>query len=177
MCTPMSHVRNASIRPCHFYIDISDVDDITYQASERRVPIDPDFQSHLQEEQEAGDFSTFLALPEIIPARKWKRQQPLLDFTKSKILTSRAYSEGCERVMAQREATQNEAKRKIAEREANKEIRRKEKEKRLEQVRVRKEDRVAKKVLREQAEAERRGCCNSWREARARRWEVKVPRL
>ena len=31
--------------------------------SKRHIPIDPDFQSHLQEEQEARDFSTFLALP------------------------------------------------------------------------------------------------------------------
>ena len=60
-------------------------------------------------------------------------------------------------MMAQSEATQNEAKRKAVEREANKEIGRKEKEKRAEQVSVRKEDRVAKKVLWEQAEAEHRG--------------------
>ena len=96
----------------------------------------------------------FLALSEIIPTKKCKRQQPLLDFTKSKILTSCAYSEGCERVLAQREATQNEAKQKVAEREANKEIRRKEKEECVEQTRVCKEDRAAKKMLREQVEAE-----------------------
>ena len=137
---------------CHFYIDVSNVDDSTYQASERHIPIDLDFQSNLKEKQEAGDFSTFLVLSEIIPARKRKRQQPLLDFTKSKILTSRAYSE-CERVMAQREATQTEAKHKAAEKEANKEIRRKEKEEQAEQVRVRKEDRAAKKALWEQAKA------------------------
>ena len=110
MCIPTSHVHDPSIRPCHYHIDIPDVDDSTYQTSERYIPIDLDFQSHLQEEQEVGDFSTFLALLEIIPARKLKHQQPLLDFTKSKILTSRAYSEGCERVLEQREATQNEAK-------------------------------------------------------------------
>ena len=59
-------------------------------------------------------------------------------------------------MMAQREATQTEAKRKAAEREANKETRRKEKEERAEQVCIRKEDRAAKKVQREQVEAEHR---------------------
>ena len=116
---------------------MNDIDDSIHEAVGRHVPIDRDFQAHLEQEQEGGDFSTFLALPEIIPARKRKRQQPLLDFTKSKILTSRAYSEGCECVMAQREATQSEAKRKAAEREANKETRRKEKEELAEQVRMR----------------------------------------
>ena len=126
--TPTLPLHDPSIRPCHYYIDIPNGDDNTYQPSERHVSIDPNFQSHLQEEQEAGDFITFLVLPKIIPARKHKNQQPLLDFTKSNILTSRAYSEGCKCMLAQREATQNEAKQKVAEREANKEIRRKEKE-------------------------------------------------
>ena len=88
----------------------------------------------------------FLALPEIIPARKCKHRQSLLDFTKSKILTSRIYSEGYKRVLAQTEATQNEAKQKVAKREANKEIRRKEKEELAEQMEVRKENRAAKKI-------------------------------
>ena len=135
VCIPTLLLHDPSNCPCHYYIDILDGDDSTYQPSERHVPINLDFQSHLYEEQEARDFSTFLALPEIILARKRKREQSLLDFTKSKTLTSRAYSEGCERVLAQREATQNEAKRiKAAEREANKEIRRKEKEERIEQI-------------------------------------------
>ena len=110
VCTPMLPLRDPSRCPCHYYIDIPDVDDSTYHASERHVLIDLDFQSHLQVEQEAGDFSTFLALPEIIPTRKPKRQQSLLDFTKSKILTRHAYSEGYECILVHREATQNEAK-------------------------------------------------------------------
>ena len=146
MCTLMSPVCNVSIPPCHFYIDVLDVDKSTYQARKRHVPINPDFQSNLEEEQEAGDFSTFLTLLEIIPARKRKREQPLLDFSKSKILTSPVYSEGYERVMVQREATQTEAKSKATEREANKEIRRKEKEKRAEQVRICKEDSCKKEL-------------------------------
>ena len=159
MCAPTSPVQNPTIPPCHFYVDVSDVNDSTHETIGRHVFIDHDFQSNLEQEQEGGDFSTFLALPEIVLARKRKRQQPLLDFTKSKILTSRAYSEGCERVMAQREATQTEVKRKAAEREANKETRRKEKEELVEQVRIRKEERATKKLQREQAEAERQACC------------------
>ena len=151
MCTPLSPVQNPTTPPCHFYIDVSDVDDNTHEAVGIHVPIDRDFQANLEQEQEGGDFSTFLALPEIIPARKRKRRQPLLDFTKSKILTSRAYSEGCERVMAQREATQTEAKRKATEREANKETRRKEKEELAEQVQIQKEERAPKKLQKMQA--------------------------
>ena len=56
-------------------------------------------------------------------------------------------------MMAQREATQTEAKRKAAEREANKETRRKEKEELAEHMRIM-EERAAKKLDREQAEAE-----------------------
>ena len=50
MCTPTSPVHNASILPCHFYFDVVDVDDNTYQLSERHVPIDRDFQSNLEQE-------------------------------------------------------------------------------------------------------------------------------
>ena len=153
--TPILLVCNPSNRPCHYYVHIPNGDDSSYQPSERHIPINHDFQSHMLEEQEVGDFSMFLALPEIIPTRKCKHHQSLLNFTKSKILTSCAYSEGCEHVLAQREATQNETKQKAAEREANKKIRRKEKEERAEQMRVCKEDRAAKKILCDQTEAKR----------------------
>ena len=92
------------------------------------MQIDPGFQQHLQEESKAGDISRFLALCEIIPARQRRRQQPLLDFTKSKILTSHMYTETYERVLAQKEVTQAKAKRKAKLRETTKEIQRKEKE-------------------------------------------------
>jgi len=143
------------LRPVHYYVDIPDAHESTYEASERNVRIDPEFEAHLQEEHE-GDISTFLALPEIIPAKKRQRQQPLLDFTRSKILTSATYSAGCERLLAQREAHASEAKRKAAEREATKEIRRKQKEEHAEKVRQRKVERELKRQERERAEAERR---------------------
>ena len=109
-------------------VDIPNSKESAYQACDRNEPLDLGFQEHLQEGCEAGDINTFLALPEIIPTRQRRRQQPLLDFTKSKILTSHMYIESCEHVLAQKEATQAEAKRKAELREATKETRRREKE-------------------------------------------------
>ena len=81
----------------------------------------PQFHEHLQEEGESGDFNRFLALLEIILGRKQKRQQPFLDFTKSKILTSNAYTKRCERLLVQRQARADEVRRKTQEREVSKE--------------------------------------------------------
>ena len=74
---------------------------------------------------------------------------------RSKILTSQAYTKGCERLLAQREAHQEQARRKAADREATKEQRRKEKEEKDLQVRARKEARAAKKLEIERLQAER----------------------
>ena len=99
-----------------------------YNIRERHVPIDLAFHTHLQEQQEE-DINKFFALPEVIPARKKKQQQHFLDFTKSKILTSVAYTQGCEEVLAQRLAHEAEAKRKVVEKEASREIMEREKHK------------------------------------------------
>ena len=66
-------------------------------------------------------------------------------------------------MMAQREATQIEAKCKVAEREVNKETRRKEKEELAEQVQIQKEERATKKFQKTQAEVERRARCSGRR--------------
>ena len=116
--TPFGQVVHTGM---HFYVDVLNSEESAYLACDKNAQIDPGFQEHLQEECEAGDISTFLALPEIIPARQCRRQQPLLDFTKSKILTSHTYIESCECVLAQKEVTQAEAKRKAELREATKE--------------------------------------------------------
>ena len=108
----------------HYYVDVPHSEESAYAACERNVQIDSEFHHHLQEESGTADISRFLALPEIIPARQRRRQQPLLDFTKSKILTSHAYIESYKRVLAQKEATQAEAKLKAEIREATKETRR-----------------------------------------------------
>ena len=139
----------------HYYVDVADAHESTYDACDRNVAIDADFDAQLRQERE-HDITTFLALPELIPARKRKRQQPLLDFTRSKILTSQAYTEGCERLLAQRGAYQEQAKRKAANREVTKEQRRKEKEAKDLQVQARKDARAAKKLETERLQAERR---------------------
>ena len=139
----------------HYYVDIPDDDKSTYDTYNRSVGIDPSFHAQLREEYDQ-DISTFLALPELISARKRKKQQPLLDFSRSKILTSEAYTEGCERLLAQREAHQEQARHKAADRDATKEQCRKEKEEKDLQVRARKEVRAAKKLETEHLQAERR---------------------
>ena len=117
----------------HFYVDVQHAEDSTYEIEERHIPIDPTFHAHLQDHQE-DNISNFLALPEVIRAIKRKRAQPLLDFSKSKILTSLAYIEACEQLLAQRSAHEAEAKRKGAKREATRESRLKAKEERQRQV-------------------------------------------
>ena len=136
-------------------MNVPDAHESTYPVCDWNVGINLDFQAQLREDDH-HDISSFLVLPELIPARKRKRQQPLLDFTRSKILTSQAYTEGCERLLAQREANQEQARRKAADREATKEQCRKEKEKKDLQVRARKEARAAKKLKTECLQAERR---------------------
>ena len=118
MVPPLGEVMHTGV---HYYVDVPNSEENAYQACDKNVEIDPGFHEHVQEECEAGDISTFLALSKIIPARQRRRQQPLLDFTKSRILTSRTYTKSCERVLAQKEATQAEAKRKADLREATKE--------------------------------------------------------
>ena len=116
-----AHVGQVGHTSVHYYVDVSNSEESAYAACDRNVQIDPEFHHHLQEEFEIGDISRFLALPEIIPTRQRRHQQPLLDFTKSKILTSHTYTETCERVLAPKEATQAKAKRKAELREATKE--------------------------------------------------------
>ena len=140
----------------HYYVDVRNSDDSAHPPGDKNEEIDPGCHEHLQETCEPGDISTFLALPEIILARQRRRPQPLLDFTKSKILTSCTYTELCERLLAQKEATLAEAKRKANLREATKKTRRREKAEHELEVRARKEARSAKREERLREEAEKR---------------------
>ena len=108
-------------------MDVLDVDDSIYNTCECHIFIDLGFYTHLQDYHK-DNITQFFALPKIIPAKKKKRQQPSLNFTKSKILTFAAYTQGCEELLEERMAYQTEAKRKAAEKVAMKEIRQKEKE-------------------------------------------------
>ena len=79
-----------------------------------------------------------------------------MDFTKSKILTSVAYTQRCEDVLAQRLAHEAEAKRKAALKEANMETRLREKEERQREVQERAIAREAQLQECQRLESERR---------------------
>ena len=81
-----------------YYVNLPDAEESTHEVQDRAVNIDPGFESSLREQHEDTNFNSFLALPEVIPARKKKPQQPTLDFTSSKILTSEEYIFACEEV-------------------------------------------------------------------------------
>lgn len=139
-------------------------DDGTHEVDDGVVNIDPDFQSTLQEQQTQQSFSSFLELPEVIPARKRKQQQALLDFRQSKILTSEEYISACEQLLARRQETEAAAKRRVAERAANKDVRRREKEERLAGINQRKSAREAKRQEKDRLQTEKRAC--NWRSSR-----------
>jgi hypothetical protein len=139
-----------------YYVNVPDADESTHEVQDMSVNIDPDFQTSLHLQQQEQNFNSFLALPEVIPARKRKRQQPLLDFTKSKILTSEEYIDACEQLLAKRQENEAAAKRKAEERAANKESRRREKEERVAGINERKAQRQAKRLEKERLQAEKR---------------------
>jgi hypothetical protein len=132
----------------HYFIDVPNSEESAYSKNEQHVEIDADLRAQLQAE-DAQDISHFLALPEIIPARKWKKQQPLLDYTHSRILTSEEYIAAMEHVLEQREATAIEAKRKKADKDANKEQYKIQKQEQEVQKKEKAEIRAAAKAARE----------------------------
>jgi hypothetical protein len=138
----------------HFFVDVPNSEESSYSKNEQHVQIDPDLRAQLQAE-DAEDISHFLALPEIIPVRKWKKQQPLLDYTRLRILTSQEYIAAMEHVLEQREATAAEAKRKKADKDATKEQRKIQKEEQEVQKRERAEVRAAAKAAREREKQEK----------------------
>ena len=139
----------------HFYIDVSGVVEGTYDVQERHVAIDPAFYTHLQK-QEEDNISQFLALLEVVPTTKRKRAQPFMDFTKSKILTSAEYTQGCKEVLAQCLAHEVETKQKATVKEANRETRLREKEERQRDVRERAIAKEAQRQERQWLESEKK---------------------
>ena len=142
------------MHPYHHYVDIPHAEENTYDMHEHNVPIDPQFDTDLEEHN--NDINQFLALLEVTPARKRNRQQPLLDFLKSKILTSLAYTQACKELLVQRTSRESEAKRKQAKKEANHESRLREKEEQQRQVHERAQVREANRHEPERCEAEKR---------------------
>ena len=92
----------------------------TYDAIEQYVQIDLALRAQLQVEN-GEDISHFKALPKIIPTKKKKRQQPLLDFTHSRIPTLQEYITAMEQVLSQCDATAIEVRRKKNGKKATKE--------------------------------------------------------
>lgn len=93
------------------YDDVLNPEDSTYNTDEQYIVIDLAFRAQLQVEHK-HDINHFLALLEIIPTKKKKRQQSFLDCTLSQILTSREYITKMEQLLAQKEAIDVEAKKK-----------------------------------------------------------------
>ena len=87
----------------HFYVDVPNPEESNYERGEQHIAIDPGFLEDVQTSNN-NNIAHFLSLPELIPAKRRKRQQPLLDFTQSIILTSKDYSKGLEEILAQKEA-------------------------------------------------------------------------
>jgi hypothetical protein len=70
-----AHVESDASResaPTHYFVDIPNPEENTYDAAEQHVQINPTLRAQLQAENE-HDISHFLALPEIILAKKRKR--------------------------------------------------------------------------------------------------------
>ena len=78
---PLNEVVHTGV---HYYVNVRNSDDSAHPPRHENVEIDPGCHEHLQETCEPGDISTFLVVPEIIPAKQHRRPQPLLDFMKSK---------------------------------------------------------------------------------------------
>ena len=87
----------------HYYVDVPNREDSNVDSNDQHVSIDPEFRAELDSRQE-GNISDFLRLPELIPAKKRRKQQPFLDYTQSLILTSGDYIRGLQEVLAKKEA-------------------------------------------------------------------------
>ena len=95
----------------HFYVDVQNPGESNYSIEEQHIAIDPKFLAQVQTSND-NNINQFLSLPELIPAKKRKRQQPLLDFTQSIILTSADYSKRLEEILAKKKTTATAVKKK-----------------------------------------------------------------
>ena len=109
------------------------------------MSIDPQFRVELDSRQE-GNISEFLRLSELIPTKKRRKQQPLLDYTQSRILTLGDYIRGLEEVLAKKEAVAAAAKQRKEDKEATKEQRKLEKEQQQREKERRARERAEKKI-------------------------------
>jgi hypothetical protein len=94
----------SSSRTRHFYVNVSNLEENNYDLNDQHITIDPEFREELKRKNDSN-IDKFLSLSELIPAKKMKEQQPLLDYTKNIILTSRYYIKGLQELLAKKEAT------------------------------------------------------------------------
>ena len=80
----------SSLRTRHFYVDLPNPEEINYDLNDQHITIDPKFREELKRRNDSN-IEEFLFLPELIPSKIRRKQQSLLDYTKSIILTSRNY--------------------------------------------------------------------------------------
>jgi hypothetical protein len=60
----------------HFYVDVQNPEESNYDRGEQHIAINPGFLAEVQTSND-NNILQFLSLPELIPAKKQKRQQPL----------------------------------------------------------------------------------------------------
>jgi hypothetical protein len=132
----------------HYYVDVQNGEESNYDLNDQHTTIDPEFRAQIHGGNEQN-ISNFLSLPEIIPAKKRRKQQPLLDYTSSRILTSRDYVTAVEELLAKKEATAAAAKKKKEDKEATKEQRKALKEQQQREKEERAQERVRKKQEKE----------------------------
>jgi hypothetical protein len=94
----------SSSRTRHFYVDVPNLEENNYDLNDQHITIDPEFREELKRKNDSN-IDIFLSLSELIPTKKMKEQQPLLDYTKNIILTSKYYIKGLEELLAKKEAT------------------------------------------------------------------------
>jgi hypothetical protein len=135
----------SSSRTRHFYVDVPNPEENNYDLNDQHITIDPEFREELQRRNHSN-IDEFLSLPELIPAKTKRKQQPLLDYTNNIILTSRDYIKGLEELLAKKEATTIAAQKKKEEKEASKEQRKLQRE----QQQKEKQDRAAQKAQKKQ---------------------------
>lgn len=72
--------------------------------NDQHITIDSEFRDELKRINDSN-IDEFFFLPELIPTKKEIKQQPLLDYTKSIILTSTYYIKILEELLAKKNAT------------------------------------------------------------------------
>jgi hypothetical protein len=123
----------------HFYVDVPNPKENNYDLNDRHITTDPEFREELKKKNDSN-IDEFWSLPKLIPTKKRRKQQPLLDCTKNMILTSRDYIKRLKELLAKKNATTTTTQKN--EKEASKEQRKLQRE----QQQKEKQDRTTQKT-------------------------------